>query len=822
MPSGKNASDVETGVKHDRSWLGSFADIPVGGVPGNHMFYRQVLLALRGSLVGLLLGSIIWFPAVGNMVPADFKKYVATGVIVIYFNLTWHFGSVIGNATAAIQGTFWACFNIFMMRGFFPDGRTPEMGHLSTASVCGWLNVSLFNLLFLSTDVRMGVRMFAMANNTFFFLCFLNPADQTVFSKNFKINPNGTAVNCLKVTTIASLLACIANLVPFPEGFATKAMKENAQRTSAFMAKNFISSVEYFSGASGSVLIEKQMKATKLLSDDIGSLGGPIGTAWYEGLDIGNAGVVRNLHSAHSALLGDLQDVMRALEVAMKTEDFGPSHIQIMDAMKEPCLYVAESAGELLVKCTEYAGDGEVSANEAADLMDLEARVTDDVRTLGRNFNQVRQNWACLDRGVLNESFFVFALSSYARKVKEFSAQVRKNENMGDPFSTVLWNLFTATFTLEGAGDNFGPIAIRSWISVMVAFFYAVTLDGYSGACAITIIFFISNRVAPDISSTLQGLAAATIASALAAIIFSRACQTGQGFWLLPVVSVIFWWAGLYVHFSGCKFATVGLLSAALSPGTLIALCPEGLVDQAGAAAGLLIGIRGFVIALFIMSVAECASSKDITSTLSYESVHAAIQGLGDGLKQMWDDKDPMPALGPVGGLLDKAVLFSTSACEEPRLWKCSWKGALLEEVCGFLQFMRLDVLTMRAAMCGADGKTGGVFAVLNKVPAFGRMKQDFMVTLKDCQVISYDLLKHEYGLFTTKLSSVEGLDELEDYDDCLKEANECTQLVFFPNDEDIETIEDDLLAQLSIILVMMDYATKRMAGVIGSCLRLS
>jgi hypothetical protein len=147
-------------------------------------------------------------------VPADWKKYIAVGVMVIFFNLSWHFGSVLGAGTAAIQGTFYASFNIFMLRGFFPDGRTPEMGHMSTPSVIGWLDLALFNMFFLSTDMRMGVKMFALANNTYFMLCFLNPQDQTVFSKNFKFNPDGTAVNAVKVAILSSIFArCLTVLL---------------------------------------------------------------------------------------------------------------------------------------------------------------------------------------------------------------------------------------------------------------------------------------------------------------------------------------------------------------------------------------------------------------------------------------------------------------------------------------------------------------------------------------------------------------------------------------------------------------------------------
>ena len=43
-------------------------------------------------------------------------------------------------------------------------------------------------------NVRMGFRMFAMAMNAGVILIVLNPADQTPFSRNFKINIRGAVV----------------------------------------------------------------------------------------------------------------------------------------------------------------------------------------------------------------------------------------------------------------------------------------------------------------------------------------------------------------------------------------------------------------------------------------------------------------------------------------------------------------------------------------------------------------------------------------------------------------------------------------------------
>merc|ERR1719487_1307307 len=96
-----------------------------------------------------------------------------------------------------------------MMRGFFANGVEPGDGAFSTVNVAGWANFLLFDLLFLVTECRMGTRMFALANHTGFMLAFLNPMDQTPYSKNFKINVNGTAVSSFLGVSIGCIAAII-------------------------------------------------------------------------------------------------------------------------------------------------------------------------------------------------------------------------------------------------------------------------------------------------------------------------------------------------------------------------------------------------------------------------------------------------------------------------------------------------------------------------------------------------------------------------------------------------------------------------------------
>jgi hypothetical protein len=337
------------------------------------------------------------------------------------------------------------------------------------------------------------------------------------------------------------------------------------------------------------------MESTCKVEAEIGGMGASIDGAWYEGFDVGTKGVVRNLHTAHKSLMGELLDITKAMEIAIKTEDFAESHCSIMKAIGDASSKLADSTGQLLMAVTDSAADGDINSAEKAELETKENEVKDDMKALAKAFDDKRRGFDPVHREVLNESFFVFTLSAYSRKVVGYSETLRLNPPVGDSFMQMAWKSFKGTFTLDGVGDAHGAIATRSWIALMLAFVYGVALDNYGGAAAVTIVFLQSTRVAPDIEATLKVLQAVAIASVLSSIIYARSCQTGYGEYLLPFLSFLYWWGMLYVSFSGCSFATIGLLAAALSPFVLVVRCPAPEeVSGTGGALGLWIGVRGF------------------------------------------------------------------------------------------------------------------------------------------------------------------------------------------------------------------------------------
>merc|ERR1719265_1840090 len=468
----------------------------------------------------MLLATIVWVPAVREAGFERFAPYIPLATCVFIFTLNPLFGQVVNNAHAGIIGTFLACFNIFMMRGFFPDGVTTETSGASTVHIVGWLNYLIFNLLFLVTECRMGTRMFAMACHTGFMLAFLNPLDTSVYSKNFKINPNGIAVSSFIGISMGSIAAIIAMCIPYPWGFAFGAMKSNATSATKDTARLFVAAVKYYSGSKATVLIEQQLAKTAHLRATLDGMGGAIGSAWDETFDIGTNGTIRALHEQHLGVLNGIFDSLHSLCIAMSTEDFGPSHTQCMAEIEEASMDVVTAASILLIKATEAAGDGDIDAKEKSELTQLQDTTKEKVKTLAIKFDAARRKVGkavCTE--MMSESFFVFVLSAYARKSCEYPDLLCCPPPPGEGFGAAFIGGLKGTFA--PANSYYHRFWLRYFIGLTVCMLYGVIMDNYGGACAITAVFLLNTRVGPDMMAVLNVLLAVVVGCVAGAVLYS-------------------------------------------------------------------------------------------------------------------------------------------------------------------------------------------------------------------------------------------------------------------------------------------------------------
>merc|ERR1719379_2514628 len=277
------------------------------------------------------------------------------------------------------------------MNGIFPGGMKEGMSPTSATAIFGWANFLVFTFIFLFVKCGMGMKMFALATDIGFMLAFLDPKSTVKFSENFTIQADGTAVNTLLATCIACLIAPLMNLIPYPMTIAFNGMKGSAVKASKDTAKLFSAVIAYYNEREYSVVIESELKHSVDLRAELDGMGGAIGAAWFERFDIGVAGTIRALMESHLGLMNNLYDRLRALVVAVSTEDFADSHNKIMDKIRGSSFGVAESVKKMLIAATEAATDGDISDEEKKHLEELVMDAKIAVKQLAADFDVARR-----------------------------------------------------------------------------------------------------------------------------------------------------------------------------------------------------------------------------------------------------------------------------------------------------------------------------------------------------------------------------------------------------------------------------------------------
>merc|ERR1719159_1763479 len=616
-----------------------------------------------------VIASFVWVPALRKPFPNQIQARLPLVICLFVFTVNPLMGCAVANGCAGVIGTFWACLHMWVMNGIFPGGMKEGMSPTSGCAIFGWANFLIFLFIFLFVKCGMGMKMFALATDIGFMLMFLDPKSTVPFSENFTISASGTAVNTLLATCIACFIAPLLNLVPYPFSLASNNMKANAVKASKDTAKLFAAVIAYYNESEYSVVIESELKHSLDLRKELDGMGGPIGAAWFERFDMGVQGTIRALMESHAGLMNILYDRLRALMIAVSTEDFGPSHIKIMDAIRGSSFDLAHSVKVLLVAATEAATDGDISSSEKAHMEDLVKDAKKAVKQLAVDFDGARRAYPCASKETFGESFFVMTISAYARLVIEYAEVLCTNPPKGVGFGEGISAGISSTFS--GLTDRFNiNFTYKHFIAIFICWLWSVYIDNWGGGCVITSVFLMSMNVCPDIQGFINVISSVIVAVVVGALVFQGLCGTGYGDFLLPTVAVLIWAVGLYGYFSGGPLAVLCVLIVALTPFKWVASCPTG--EIAAGARGLWAGLVSAVIAIFIVATCQFFMAIDKASSLAIMEMDDAFNACKEGLKAFFGHKDITEAMAPVGGHLGNGAGYNGSACIEPRFWKAS------------------------------------------------------------------------------------------------------------------------------------------------------
>merc|ERR1719162_795692 len=625
----------------------------------------------------MILAGIVWIPAIRKPFPNQIQARVPLMICLFVFTVNPLMGTAIQNALCGINGTFWACIHMWVMNGIFPGGMKEGMSPTSATAIFGWVNFLGFTFIVLWCKCGLGTKMFALATDIGFMLAFLDPKSTMPFSENFTISSRGTAVNTLLATILGCLAAPLLNLLPYPMSFATTVMKEGAVKASKDTGKLFTSIVDYYGGSEASVVVESEVKHAANLRAELDGLGGAIGSAWFEGFDMGNRGTVRCLMESHMGLMNNIYDRLRAILVVVQTEDFGPSHTAVMDKIRTSSMRVALATRKLLIAVTEAATDGNISSQEKAELSSMVSEAKAAVKQLAKDFDGARRALnKPISTDLLGENYFVLTVSAYARLVIDYSEMMMTNPPQGVGFGAALASGLSSTWDMSAMMEKFNMnFTIVHFIALIFCWLYSVYVDNWAGGCVITAVFLMSTNACPDIQVFLNVLNAVVLAVILGTIVFQTTCGTGFGDYVLPGAAFVLWVIGLYGYFAKSVFLLPCVVFVALTPFRWVTSCPTGEIG-AGARA-LWGGMVATVIAIFFVCGFQLALALDRANNFAVNSLDDAFGGLRKAFDAFWAHKDATEPMASVPGSCGSGTGFCASAKIEPRFWRNSWKGAL-------------------------------------------------------------------------------------------------------------------------------------------------
>merc|ERR1719191_670678 len=769
-----------------------------------------------------VIASFVWVPALRKPFPNQIQARLPLVICLFVFTVNPLMGVAVANGCAGVIGTFWACLHMWVMNGIYPGGMKEGMSPTSGCAIFGWAHFLIFLFVFLFVKCGMGMKMFALATDIGFMLMFLDPKSTVPFSENFTISASGTAVNTLLATCIACVIAPLLNLIPYPFSLASNNMKANAVKASKDTAKLFSAVIAYYNEPEYSVVIESELKHSVDLRAEIDGMGGAIGAAWFERFDMGVQGTIRALMESHLGMINNLYDRLRALMIAVSTEDFGESHLKIMEKIRGASFDVAHSVKVLLVAATEAATDGDISASEKAHMEDLMKEAKKAVKQLAVDYDGARRAYPCASKETFGESFFVMTISAYARLVIEYAEVLCTNPPKGVGFGEGISAGISSTFS--GLTDRFNVnFTYKHFIAIFICWLWSVYIDNWGGGCVITSVFLMSMNVCPDIQGFINVISSVIVAVVVGALVFQGLCGTGYGDFLLPTVAVLIWAVGLYGYFSGGPLAVLCVLIVALTPFKWVASCPTG--EIAAGARGLWAGLVSAVIAIFIVATCQFFMAIDKASTLAITELDDAFTAERDSFKAFWSHKDITEAMAPVGGHLGTGNGYSNSAKCEPRLWRAPWKAGLYAEVTGTLEQLRLDFLMLWFAAAGSDGKPDGIFEQFEHSQGWQSVKSDLTITLEDARNLVMALLKHESGKIKPlgMLKQTTGIDQLDELPALIKDLNDEAGKVQLKYPSKVgDSMEDDEICQIGAALLMLEVIVQHMAAILQSAIKQS
>jgi hypothetical protein len=629
-------------------------------------------------------------------------------LLMVIFTVYKDLGSTVQLFYQGLVGTAWACIWTHVMFAIMPGGAAgalyyPPVAHLSHIALVFfsmWLNISKT------------LRMFILSYQVYFAMDFMNPANADVYNKSWSITWDAFTVTTLATSFLGVLAAVFVPLLPAPRPvLATKNAEAAAQGVVTHFCDCMDHLVDYFKGSAKSVTIVAREKEISEVTSFIGGLQGTVDGMWWETFDIGKWGSVRTMLTRHAGMMGKLGDILLAMEVCVRAEDFDENHKVCMDNLSGEIDEVLSSTRSLLEEATQSAKDGNIDDSEKKKLSDGVNKSLIAIQKLSVKFNQTRKSIAKKlhsttsrrihpDKGAItweemklasllggealeqqlqakfdelkpvswkeqvinphlqSESFFVFSLCVYARQVSRYAMCMTAREvekpNVFQEIKTAMFQVFDWDTLYPRLHHS--SVTVRGTIEILLCYYVGLYFFDYNGVAAGTVSLLIADTPGSALTKNLNRIQAVVI-GALVPHIITQVIGS-HAIWYVTVGKVCAYYAfealACYIYYSSANFGYVGCLVAAFACSVLVypslSLSQGDSGDSDAYKRSIFTKMTNTILGVLIMTVVDLCLSSEKASAAANRKFLQSFMMLDSWYQSMF-----FPRIAADDGALDKS-----------------------------------------------------------------------------------------------------------------------------------------------------------------------
>jgi len=674
----------------------------------NYYFAEISERAFRGAVVFVLYALPFYVPA--GTFPL-FDGVIANGVYSsfigqqILFNYRPTFGKTLSTAAQLLAGTCIAVFVTFMMFGFFPQGVAADQnGEIYRAGITTGVCLVLF-MLWMNFPVR--VTIFCLVRFASYWMDFLDPENAGAgYSVGFVMRFDGTAMKAITGSLVGSLLALMANLLPFHELSLVKAECECFHALGR-IKEGWMDFTEFMHARKKSgYMMHKMQRELFTVKTHIDKCQEHLQAAWWECFGLGRRQHTRARVTTLIKIVTTMYvQLLGAIQCCGADEEWGKLHDDFMARIDTTTLIEATSRLMYLV-CQHV--------REPMGGLERPSEATQDaILGLSKQVQQAKRDLAIspIDVSLAGPHAFARSICGFGRLSCE-AAKLLDQEIEDDTVMITDYNGpdFFSVFDMKKI-TSFRHMEVAARLSATFFLTFIVGYVGYgdiiiakNALLTTTFAMLISRGSGLQLNKNLVRLQGVVLGTAVGLMIhaFVATCDLMSSIGAMATLFV--WvWLNLIGHFSDKEFSYLCFLLALFGQSEMVVPCSDAGYDPARAdfhTIYAVIASIAIMILVDMLSPAPTASQKaqecldrswsTITKAFTDVLTHEADTRVHPHTKQIHD-------------LIFEADKHGKEAEQEPRFWKMPWREQSFHRCIATLRLLRTTLYTIEGCMVPVD-----------------------------------------------------------------------------------------------------------------------